>query len=78
MTLCQSINSNSTAVIVAARALEDFAKAFPDEVSIWIEQEPETLQFTIQSILKNGEGSVVYRNDMFKRTWDHVTQTFTS
>ena len=68
------LNTNSTAVIVAARALEDFAKAFPDEITIWIEQKPDTLEFTIQSILRDAKGS----SNMIKRTWDNDKRIFTS
>ena len=48
------LNTDTTTLEVAAKALAAFEKSFPDEITIWIKQEPEQkMQFIIKSIPRN-------------------------
>ena len=67
-----TLNASATTVEVAGRAIYKFKKDFPDRIAIWVEDENDTLEFTVSSIHRTNTNEGM----MLKHIFNHATDTF--
>jgi len=68
------LNSSATTVEVAGRAIYKFKKDFPDRIAIWVEDEKDTLDFTISSIHRTKTERAQMRKHLFLHTKDQFEE----
>ena len=62
------LNASATTVEVAGRAVYRFKQDFPDRIAVWVEDENNSLDFTISSIHKTEKEGRVMRKHLFLHT----------
>ena len=68
------LNSSATTVEVAGRAVYKFKKDFPDRIAIWVEDEKDTLDFTISSIHRTNTRETLMRKHLFHHAKDQFEE----
>jgi hypothetical protein len=68
------LNSSATTVEVAGRAVYKFKKDFPDRIAIWVEDEKDTLDFTISSIHRTNTKETLMRKHLFLHAKDQFEE----
>ena len=66
------LNVSATTAEVAGRAVYKFKKDFPDRIAVWVEDENDTLDFTISSIHRTNTREGMMRKHLF----NHAKDTF--
>ena len=69
-----TLNSSATTVEVAGRAVYKFKKDFPDRIAIWVEDEKDTLDFTISSIHRTNTKEALMRKHLFHHAKDQFEE----
>jgi hypothetical protein len=70
----QKLNASATTVEVAGRAVYRFKQYFPDRIAVWVENENNSLDFTISSIHKTEKEGRVMRKHLFHHTKDQFEE----
>lgn len=62
------LNVSATTVEVAGRAVYRFKQDFPDRIAVWVEDENNSLDFTISSIHRTDTKETLMRKHLFLHT----------
>ena len=62
------LNVSATTVEVAGRAVYRFKQDFPDRIAVWVEDENNSLDFTISSIHKTDTKETLMRKHLLLHT----------
>ena len=68
----RTLNASATTVEVAGRAIYKFKKDFPDRIAVWVEEENDSLEFTVSSIHRTKKEGLKMRKHLF----NHARDTF--